>query len=59
MHRDDFKDGNLFSNVETLANLTNPSYFNYKMYDDISIKIFKFLRILYSLYEFLPIFKVK
>jgi hypothetical protein len=28
--RDDFKDGNLFLNVETLANLTNPSYANYK-----------------------------
>jgi hypothetical protein len=27
---DDFKDGNLFLNVETLANLTNPSYANYK-----------------------------
>jgi hypothetical protein len=28
--RDDFKDGNLFLNVETLANITNPSYVNYK-----------------------------
>jgi hypothetical protein len=28
--RDDFKDGNLFLNVETLTNLTNPSYVNYK-----------------------------
>jgi hypothetical protein len=28
--RDDFKDENLFLNVETLVNLTNPSYANYK-----------------------------
>jgi hypothetical protein len=28
--KDDFKDGNLFLNVETLANLTNPSYANDK-----------------------------
>jgi hypothetical protein len=26
----DFKDGNLFKNVETLANISNPSYANYK-----------------------------
>ena len=30
--RDDFKDGNLFLNVETLANLNNPSYANYKCF---------------------------
>jgi hypothetical protein len=29
-NRDDFKDGSLFYNVETLANLTYPSYANYK-----------------------------
>jgi hypothetical protein len=28
--KDDFKDGNLFLNVETLVNITNPSYANYK-----------------------------
>jgi hypothetical protein len=57
--RDDFKYGNLFSNVETLVNLNNPSYANYKMFGDIFVKIFKFLRILYSLYKILAIFKVK
>jgi hypothetical protein len=28
--RGDFKDGNLFLKLESLANLTNPSYANYK-----------------------------
>jgi hypothetical protein len=57
--RDDFKDGNLLENVETLVNLTNPSYANNKMFGDIFVKIFNFLRILYSLYKLLAIFKVK
>jgi hypothetical protein len=36
--KDDFKDGNLFLNVETLANLTNPSYGNYKCLANIFCK---------------------
>jgi hypothetical protein len=42
-----------------LANLTNPSYANYTMFGDFFVKIFKFLRILYSVYKILVISKVK
>jgi hypothetical protein len=30
LKKDDFKDGNLFLNVQTLTNLSNPSYASYK-----------------------------
>jgi hypothetical protein len=42
-----------------MVNITNPSYANYKMFDDTFVKIFKFLRVLYSFYKILAIFKVK
>jgi hypothetical protein len=39
--RDNFNHENLSQNVETLANLTSRSYANYKMFEDIFVKIFK------------------
>jgi hypothetical protein len=57
--RDNFKDGNLSQNVESLAKLTSPQYANYKMLGDIFVKIFKFLKILYTFYKIWAIFKVK
>jgi hypothetical protein len=57
--RDDFKDVNLSQNVETLTNLTNSQYINYKMFGNIFVKIFKFLRILYSFYKIWAILKLK
>jgi hypothetical protein len=41
------------------VNLSNPSYANYKMFWDIFVKIFKFIRILYILYKILANLKVK
>jgi hypothetical protein len=57
--RDNFKDGNLSQNVETLADITSPYYVNYKMVGDIFVKVFKFLRIFYIFYKIWAIFKVK